>query len=64
MAGSRKGAMVGMTPMPKLAMKRLALGARHVGQLLRLAEDAQRLVGDLLAERGEADHAAASARPG
>ena len=48
-AGSRKGAMVGMTPMPKLAVQRLALGARHVGQLLGLAQDAQRLFGDLLA---------------
>ena len=42
--------MVGMTPMPKLAVERLALGAGHVGELLALAKDTQRLVGDLLAQ--------------
>ena len=39
-------------------MKRLALGARHLGKLFGLAKNAHRLVGDLLAERGEADQAA------
>jgi len=42
----------------QLSVERLALGARHVGQLLALAQQANGLVGDLLAERGEADDAA------
>jgi hypothetical protein len=47
--------MVGMTPHAQLAGQRLALGSGEVGQLLALAQDAQRLVGNLLAERREAD---------
>ena len=39
----------------QLAVQRLALGAGQLGQLLGFAQDADRLVGDLLAERGEAD---------
>ena len=42
----------------KLAVERLALRARHVGELLALAQQAHRFVGDLLAERGEAHDAA------
>ena len=58
MVGSRNGAIVGMTPILQLAVQRLALGARHVGKFLGLAQDPYRLVGDLLAERRKADHAA------
>ncbi len=42
----------------QLAMQRPALRPRHFGQLLGLAKHGDRLVGDLLAERREADHAA------
>ena len=41
-AGSRNGAMVGITPMRSSPVQRLALGARHVGQLLALAQHAAR----------------------
>src|SRR6476469_5626157 len=42
---------------PKLAMKRLAVRARHFRELFGLAENADRLVGDLLSERSETHHA-------
>ena len=37
-------------------MKRPALGAGELGELLGFAQHAHRLVGDLLAERGKAHH--------
>ena len=43
---------------PKFAMKRPALRTRHFGEFFGLAQDADRFVGDLLAERREADDAA------
>ncbi len=39
-------------------MKRPSLRPGHLGQLLGFAEDLDRLVGDLLAQRREADNAA------
>ena len=50
-AGSRNGRDGRDDAHAQLAVQRLALGAGHVGQLLALAQDAHRLVGDLLAER-------------
>ena len=44
--------------MPQLAGERLARGADHVGQILGLAQDPLRLLGDADAERREADDAA------
>ena len=38
--------MVGITPIRSSPDKRLARGAGHIGQLLRLAQHALRLVGD------------------
>ena len=45
-------------PHAQLAVKRATLCARHFGKLLGLAQHLHGLVGDLLAERGEAHHAA------
>jgi hypothetical protein len=47
-------------PEPQLAVERLAFGAGELGKLLGLADRPGRLVGDLLAERGEADHPASA----
>jgi hypothetical protein len=41
-------------------VKRLALGPGQLGKLLGLADRPGRLVGDFLAERGEADHPASA----
>jgi hypothetical protein len=39
---------------PQITVKRLPLGGGEFGEFLRLAQDSRRLVGDLLAEGGEA----------
>jgi len=48
--------MVGMTPM-RSSPWRGGLGARHFGQFFGFAEDGDRLVGDLLAQRRETNDA-------
>ena len=50
--------MVGITPMRSSPCQRQALGARHVGQFLGLAQHAAGLFGDLAPKRREADDAA------